>query len=86
MLVAVDDDGARLLGGPELDHLPPERLRHLLVRGVVFARLLAVVFDPFAGLRVEDLRLGGISERRADRNRQRHTADSRQSATRGSVA
>ena len=66
MLVAVDDDRSGLFGRAELHHLASERLGHLLVGGVVFARLGLVVIDPFAGLRIEDLGAGGKGQRRAD--------------------
>ncbi len=59
MLVAVDDDRARLLGRAEGHDLHAESVRRLVVAGVILARLFHVVVDPGARLRIEDLRLRG---------------------------
>jgi len=86
MLVTVDDDRARLLGGAELDDLALEGLRHLLVGSVVFSRLLLVVVDPFVRLRVEDLRLRGKCNRRANHCHGEHGAKRDASAAGGRTA
>src|SRR5262249_39283832 len=66
MLVGIDYDGAGLLRGAEFYDLPATRLGHLLVGGIIFARLLLIVVDPLVGLRIEDLRLRRIGQSRAN--------------------
>src|SRR4029450_1648092 len=86
MLVAVDDDRARLLGRPELDDLALEGLRHFLVGGVVFARFLLVLVAPFSGLWIEDLCLRCKRQRRADRGQDDRNTHAKSHAAAGNRA